>query len=67
MWAEISKLIHENITTILASMIAVLFGLYLWIKRPPNFPPGPIGLPILGVAHKMTKRAEIELTVSKNA
>ena len=66
MLADASKLIHENLTVILASMIVVLFGIYHWTKRPKNFPPGPLGMPFLGVAHKLSSRAELALTVSFN-
>ena len=63
MMAELTKFLQDNFTFILISGILFLFGVYQWLKRPPNFPPGPIGLPVLGVAHKLTKRAEIELMV----
>ena len=51
--------------TLLLLIVVALFLIYQWRKRPKNFPPGPQGWPVLGVAHNLTNRAEVGLMVKE--
>ena len=63
--SHVLQFIQENITILLTAAVVLMFGIHQWLKRPPNFPPGPIGLPILGIGHKLANpRSDLELTVS---
>jgi len=53
---------ESAVCAIVAALI--LWGVHVWLKRPRNFPPGPIGLPVLGSALKLGKRADLDLMVS---
>ncbi|CAK8672407.1 unnamed protein product [Clavelina lepadiformis] len=62
---NISSYFNEAIVTLifrsLAFSVIVFILIHKWLKRPRNFPPGPIGLPVIGIAHKITNRAEVAL------
>lgn len=63
-WDELSSYWDYNNFKIAACLVFTIWFLYKWLKRPPNFPPGPNGLPLVGKAHKMFDRPEIQLMVS---
>ncbi|XP_076819384.1 cytochrome P450 2J3-like [Clavelina lepadiformis] len=42
-------------------LIIFIYLVHLYLKRPTNFPPGPLGLPVFGVAHKIGDRPELAL------
>nr|CAB3235674.1 vitamin D 25-hydroxylase-like [Phallusia mammillata] len=61
---EILPLLAGNLTSVLIGSCVVLVYLFFRLlpKRPKNFPPGPDGFPLVGVAPYLGKRPDMKLT-----
>ncbi|XP_039274009.2 uncharacterized protein LOC120347963 [Styela clava] len=56
---DVTWIILNNWSIILCLLTSTVYSLYTFIKRPRNFPPGPRGIPILGVAPFVGSRPEV--------
>jgi len=58
---QIEKLIYHNKKLIIGG-VSFILSLYCWYRRPINFPPGPVGVPGLGVVPFLDKMAARSFT-----
>lgn len=59
---QIENLLHQNKKLIIGG-VSFFLSLYCWYRRPINFPPGPVGVPGLGVVPFLDKMAARSFTV----
>lgn len=58
---QIENLLYHNKKVVIGG-VSFLLSLYCWYRRPINFPPGPVGVPGLGVVPFLDKMAARSFT-----